>query len=62
MSSRSAFLPKWARPAAKEIDVLVLPVPPFCDAMLITMKGKVTASNKGIAATFLFINHYIEFM
>ena len=26
-------LPRRARPAASEIEVLVLPVPPFCDAM-----------------------------
>jgi hypothetical protein len=31
-------LPLWARPAAREIDVDVLPVPPFCEAIAIIIR------------------------
>jgi hypothetical protein len=30
---RRTFLPLWANPAAREIEELVFPTPPFCDAM-----------------------------
>ena len=43
-SMRSVFLPRRARPAVSEIEVLLFPVPPFCEATAIIILGKVTAS------------------
>jgi hypothetical protein len=37
MSIRRTFLPLRARPAESEIEVDVLPVPPFCEAIAIEL-------------------------
>ncbi len=37
ISTKSVFLPARARPADKEIEVVVLLVPPFCEAIEMTI-------------------------
>ena len=37
VSTSNTFRPRWAKPAAREMLVVVFPVPPFCEAMAMTI-------------------------
>ena len=57
MSMRRTRVPLRASPAASEIEVLVLPVPPFCDAMEMTLVIGVQLAGIPLGYSSLLGNH-----
>src|SRR4051794_31666946 len=56
MSTRRVFLPLRPRPAAREIEVDVLPVPPFCEAIAITIDVTLSEAFGGIPTRLLSLS------
>ena len=58
ISTTSVFSPLWARPAASEMVVDVLPVPPFWLAIEITMVSTHAKAHAGFFSKFLKYKYY----
>src|SRR6266480_1475574 len=59
MSMRRTRLPLWVRPAAREIAVVVFPVPPFCEAIatIVVIWENLLKARNGCFSQFCSVCH-----